>query len=154
VPRPRLPVSEDAHTELKREKNRRNAARFMHDPAYREKWNAHRKAHARKMRSGPETWARHILPIIRDRSTRTGVPFSITAEDIPVPENCPVFNKPLVFAQGAQDFSPSVDRRRPALGYVPGNVVVISRRANAIKYNAETSDEVQAVADWMRKQGL
>ncbi len=151
--RPRLAVGDKA-TERKRAANRAWTGEAMHDAAYRAKWNAWRKEHARQLRSGPETWARHILPLIRDRAKRAGVAFSITPDDVVVPERCPVFGMPFVFASGPHDFSPSVDRRRPALGYVPGNVVVISRRANAIKYNVETSAEVQAVADWMRGEGL
>jgi hypothetical protein len=44
--------------------------------------------------------------------------------------------------------SPSLDRIRPELGYVPGNVAVISYKANAIKQGA-TPEELRAVADWL-----
>lgn len=42
----------------------------------------------------------------------------------------------------------SLDRIVPSLGYVPGNVAVISHRANRIKSDA-TADELRAVADWL-----
>ncbi len=49
--------------------------------------------------------------------------------------------------------SPTIDRLDPSKGYVQGNVVVISNKANRIKSNA-TSDEVMAVAMWMKQKGL
>ncbi len=44
--------------------------------------------------------------------------------------------------------SPTFDRRKAALGYVPGNVTVISMKANYIKSSA-SADEIRRVADWM-----
>jgi len=52
---------------------------------------------------------------------------------------------------GARPDSPSVDRIRPELGYVPGNVAVISVKANFIKGNA-TAAEIRLVAEWLDKQ--
>lgn len=37
---------------------------------------------------------------------------------------------------GGGDHSPSLDRIRGDLGYVPGNIIVISNRANRIKSDA------------------
>lgn len=48
----------------------------------------------------------------------------------------------------SHDNSPTLDRIVPDLGYVPGNVAVISFRANAIKRNA-TVAELKAVAAWL-----
>ncbi len=45
--------------------------------------------------------------------------------------------------------SPSVDKLIPALGYVKGNVAVISRRANQIKSDCTSGDELRQVADWL-----
>ena len=47
---------------------------------------------------------------------------------------------------------PSIDRINPNLNYVPGNVRVISTRANTIKSNG-TAVEINAVAEWMRTKG-
>jgi len=44
-----------------------------------------------------------------------------------------------------------LDRLNPKLGYVPGNVTVISYLANMIKYNA-TPKQLQKVATWVAKQ--
>jgi len=74
------------------------------------------------------------------------VPFLLTESDIVIPETCPVLGIPLKL--GAGDCSPSLDRIIPDLGYVPGNVVVMSHRANTIKNNA-TLDELRTIAEWL-----
>lgn len=91
-----------------------------------------------------------MLSKARDRATREGIPFSITTDDVLIPAVCPALGIPLVRSQdrAATDNSPSLDKIRPELGYVPGNVVVISKRANLIKSNA-SFEELAAVARWL-----
>lgn len=75
----------------------------------------------------------------RRRALAKGLPFDITADDIEIPERCPVLGIPLVPAKGVRGgspASPSLDRIVPERGYVPGNIMVISNRANSIKQNA------------------
>lgn len=50
---------------------------------------------------------------------------------------------PCLGRQGPGDTSPTLDRIVPEKGYVPGNVLVISNRANAIKSNANTYELFQ-----------
>jgi hypothetical protein len=45
--------------------------------------------------------------------------------------------------------SPSLDRVVPELGYVEGNVVWISNRANILKRDAAW-EELQRVAEWLK----
>jgi hypothetical protein len=54
-------------------------------------------------------------------------------------------------AGGVTFNSPTLDRTIPDLGYVPGNIDIISQRANVIKNDA-TPEEVQMVADYMREK--
>lgn len=49
---------------------------------------------------------------------------------------------------GANDDSPSIDRFDNALGYVKGNIRVISTRANLLKRDA-TVDEVRRLLAYM-----
>ena len=49
------------------------------------------------------------------------------------------------------DASPSVDRIRGELGYVRGNICVISWRANKLKADA-TAEELEAIAAYIRKR--
>ena len=86
------------------------------------------------------------------RAKKTGVPFSITRKDIVIPDVCPVLG--ILLIKGGQRYStadsPSLDKIRPELGYVPGNVAVISHKANTIKSNA-TVEDLEAVVAWLKK---
>ena len=69
---------------------------------------------------------------------------------------CPVFNIPLIWERencgkhrAAYFDSPSLDRIIPEKGYVEGNVVWLSMKANYIKSNA-TSEELIKVAEWLK----
>lgn len=85
----------------------------------------------------------------RTRAKAKGIPHTLTLADMPpVPEVCPVLGTPIAFRRdgirGPVDSSPSLDRIKPELGYVPGNIRWISMRANRIKDNA-TGDELRLV---------
>lgn len=59
---------------------------------------------------------------------------------------------PLRVAAAFQDpWSYSLDRVDNSKGYAPGNVVVMSYKANRLK-NDGTAEEHEAIAAWMRKQ--
>ena len=91
-----------------------------------------------------------LFSAARSRARRNGIPFSITIDDIVIPEKCPVLEIPLYREGGKFKYNtPSLDRFIPSLGYVPGNVQVISWRANWLKNDA-TADELEKVARWMR----
>ena len=96
--------------------------------------------------------ANGLFKIAKYRAARVGVPFTITVEDIKVPEFCPVLGLRLEFGSSKQrGTSPSIDRLVPELGYVPGNIAVISYRANRIK-NDGTVEEHLKIAAWMTSQ--
>lgn len=94
-----------------------------------------------------------ILALLRGakrRALRQSLPFALTASDIDLPDYCPVLGIPLYRAAGAKaqgPHSPTLDRRVPHKGYVPGNVRVISARANQIKSDA-TAAELYRVATY------
>ena len=71
-------------------------------------------------------------------------------EDIIIPEFCPVLGFKLErnFGKTAAPNSPSVDCIIPERGYVPGNIQVISYKANAMKNNA-TEEELVSFALWV-----
>lgn len=58
-----------------------------------------------------------------------------------------VLNLGLLLDGSRRDRKPSLDRVVPSLGYVKGNVRVISFRANRIKSDA-TADELRAVLSY------
>lgn len=91
-----------------------------------------------------------LLEQARHRAKRNNLPFSITVEDILIPTVCPVLGISLEInvGKGRTGTSPSLDRFLPELGYVKGNVNIISDRANSLKSNA-TPEELRRIADWI-----
>jgi hypothetical protein len=88
-------------------------------------------------------WSAQKIKDLRKSAKQRGLEFDIDESDIPLPENCPIFGTPLVRASsnGKQD-APSVDRIDNTKGYVKGNVVVVSMKANAMKRDA-TLDQLK-----------
>ena len=77
------------------------------------------------------------------RAAHKGREFTITKEDIVIPERCPLLGIPLVCHRGKgsqQGNSPSLDRKDPEKGYIKGNVWVISNRANTLKNDATLTE--------------
>lgn len=91
-----------------------------------------------------------LLGEARKRAKEKGLPITITVADIVVPEFCPVLGIPISFG-GDRDSWPSLDRLNNSVGYIPGNVFVISYRANKIKNDA-TLAEIEAIARYMRSR--
>lgn len=82
---------------------------------------------------------KNIIHRASQRAKKNNILFNITEEDIEIPEICPVFNKPFVL--GDKDWTYSIDRINPEIGYIPGNIIIVSNRANVIKNNA-TPEEI------------
>ncbi|RWZ83507.1 MAG: hypothetical protein EO766_17635 [Hydrotalea sp. AMD] len=107
----------------------------------------------------PEKRKRWLLARIKSKCIQNNIPFNLTIDDLVIPENCPILGIPLKFGvKGSDRFknksktpddSPSVDRIIPELGYVKGNIVVVSFRANNLKSNA-TPDELQKIAEFYK----
>lgn len=91
-----------------------------------------------------------MLIAARYRAKRAGVPFNLTIKDIVIPFRCPVLG--IFLCSGVEKWapgSPSLDRIKPALGYVRGNVRVISWRANNLKRDG-TAEEFERIAAYIR----
>ena len=116
-----------------------------------------RAATSSKRKISYEKWRRKrpetvLLNAAKHRAMTRGLPFSIIAADVPVPALCPILGIPLWVSvnegQGGKPNSPSIDRIRPELGYVPGNVRVISHLANMMK-SCATPDQLITFAEWV-----
>lgn len=92
-----------------------------------------------------------IFHAAKGRAKRKNIPFNLVLEDISIPEFCPVFTTVRLNTHTVRPRfdSPSLDRLIPYLGYVKGNVRVISNRANIIKQDA-TWQELLAVSNWLK----
>ena len=89
------------------------------------------------------------LNLIRNRARRKGIHFDLELKDILGVTHCPVFGWELKRSQGkAQSDSPSVDRKIPELGYVKGNIQILSQKANTMKQDA-TPEELIQFAEWI-----
>lgn len=87
----------------------------------------------------------------KQRAKRTGITFSITKEDIVIPDLCPVFGIELKRCKKDNwNNSPSLDRIDNSKGYIKGNIVVVSRRANILKKDA-TIEELELLAKFYKR---
>lgn len=87
---------------------------------------------------------KYLIQSARSRAKKYGITFDITHEDIVIPEFCPYLGIKLEpFSEWS---SPSLDKIIPELGYVKGNIQVISTKANTMKNNA-TQDELVRFAE-------
>jgi hypothetical protein len=75
------------------------------------------------------------------------VPFDLHPTDFLPPKTCPILGINLKYpdAKCVDAATPTLDRIDPRLGYVKGNIIIISHLANAIKSNA-TPEQIQKVA--------
>lgn len=139
--------------------------------AHPEETRAHTKrGNKRKLEKNPEKykelnrkysleWRRghHELMLhkmARQRARIKDLPFNIERADVVIPTHCPLLGIPLRrHNDRARPDSPSLDRRIPSLGYVKGNVWVISRRANLIKNDA-TLEELELLTRNLRAATL
>lgn len=92
----------------------------------------------------------HLYHSAKKRAKQQQVPFNLELTDIVIPERCPVFPEMLLLcsSKSVSDNSPTLDKLIPHLGYIKGNVRVISHKANTIKQNASV-EELRRVAHWL-----
>jgi len=101
--------------------------------------------------------ARNPIPVMLDaakvRAKKQSVSFTLKPSDIVVPKLCPILGIPLAVhaGKGGAPNSPSLDKIAPELGYIPGNVQVISSLANVMKSNASLEQMVN-LGKWAARQ--
>jgi hypothetical protein len=83
---------------------------------------------------------------------RAGIEFNLNFGEIDFPEYCPILGIKLdYFAKGKpQNNSPSFDRIDSTKGYVTGNVLIISNKANRIKSDGNIA-ELQKILEYLEK---
>ena len=117
----------------------RSKTHYQLHPEYYKKWQT-------------ENVASRLCSIAKQRAKQRGIPFSITKEDLVVPTHCPILGIELHMNQdrgaGGKYDSFSLDKIDPEKGYIPGNVQVISHKANSMKYTAN-KEELLLFAKWI-----
>lgn len=88
-----------------------------------------------------------IFQAAKTRAKNKKIAFTITLEDVIIPEICPVLGIPLDTKN--KESRPSLDRIINSKGYVKGNVSVISLKANRLKNNG-TIDEFEKILSYMK----
>lgn len=129
--------------------------RYKNDPIYREKQQQNSKqwriSNPERMREHRKTWESYNPAWImyhnaKRRAKECNVPFEISFKDIIIPTHCPVLG--LELTSNNRETNPSLDRIIPELGYIVGNICVISMRANRLKQDA-TVQELQQLIQYM-----
>lgn len=141
-----------------------NAYKNKHAAALKIKRKAYIAANPTKIRAGKRNWneanvIKYLITVARCRNARQGNKheFTITAADLTLPATCPILGIPLRKSRqsklGPKDDSFSLDRIDSTKGYIPGNVAIISWRANRLKNNG-TAAEHARIAVWICTHGL
>lgn len=116
------------------------------DPEYMKKRAAYRNAYNKNNPAVKLYWN------CKSRAKLKGLDFNLDKEDIVIPEVCPLLGISFELGIGYLcDGSPSVDRIDSNLGYVKGNVWVISHKANTIKSDASI-DQLEMLVNNLRKK--
>jgi hypothetical protein len=134
--------------------------RINHPERVRASKLAYEAAHPEKVRQWQKNgYYNHpenrLVNAARRRAKQRGVPFDLKPSDIlPLPQICPVLGVKLVYGPSGHGRSmyknaaaPSLDRIVNERGYVRGNVIVVSLRANLLKGQA-TIKELRKIADF------
>jgi hypothetical protein len=109
-----------------------------------------------RCRTNLDLWASNAISCIRARARKKGIPFNLTVQDIldiiPKDRKCSALGVQIIWGGRngkMHSYSPSIDRINPRLGYVPGNVAMISKKANTMKQDITDSNELRLLANWM-----
>jgi hypothetical protein len=93
----------------------------------------------------------YLWYVARTRSRKKGTEFTITKEDIIIPEKCPILEIKLTKGDGYLPNAMSLDRIDNTKGYIPTNVRVISRKANLMK-SSLTLEVLEKLIKYIKKE--
>lgn len=130
---------------------------FSHLPSGFQRWKkrnpeaARESERNRKNRIIEKDPLRYMLKNVKSRAKKDGIEFSITKNDLEWPTHCPVLGMPLIrnSKKGWADDTYSLDRVDNTKGYIPGNVKIISWRANGLKKDASI-EELEKILVYMK----
>ena len=104
-------------------------------------------AYDERRRTDRATWAKHMINSLKGRCRKKGLPFDLVANDllalIPDDGICPAIGIEIIFGGKLSRNSPSIDRIIPLLGYVRGNICIISHKANSMKQDCVDPDQLR-----------
>lgn len=91
-----------------------------------------------------------MLARAKSRARIKNIEFNIILDDIQIPLKCPILGLELTCKKGSggDNSSPALDRINPKLGYIKGNIRVISHLANMMK-SCSTKEQLIIFAEWI-----
>lgn len=112
-----------------------------------EYYDESKKEYRKLFYSEPKNRLHAKLVSLKSYCKKNGIPFNLSVEDIDIPEVCPLLGIKLTFVvgEGRLDSTMSLDRIIPELGYVKGNVRILSDLANRMK-NSATPEQLKTFA--------
>jgi hypothetical protein len=126
------------------------------NPDHRKKYRERRGYSSNRMGVPFKTY---LCAHARQRGRKRGLAATISPDDLIWPTHCPVLGIELDYPKLSGERKnrslcanwPSLDRWDNTKGYVPGNVFVISMRANTLK-NSATYEEILKVAKYLSRR--
>ena len=96
-----------------------------------------------------------ILWRAKHSAKKKNLDFSLTLDDIVIPQICPYLGVILTTGyQGRDDCRASIDRKDPTKGYIKGNIQIISQLANKMKSNANTEQLIKFAKSILKMENL
>jgi len=124
--------------------SRRPFCRSCEKSKLHDNYNKNKSARSKKVMEYRENnWRLKMLWQAKSTAARKNLSFDIDENDIIIPTHCKYLGTPLTQEQGSGVVwsNTSLDRIDSSLGYIKGNVEVISRKANTMK-NMATDEEL------------
>lgn len=121
------------------ERNKHDAEWLKQHQEKGNKWRRENKERVKEsyIRSKLANPEKFLLKQAKQRAKEKDLEFSLTLEDIIIPEKCPIMGEVLNYIpNGYSDYSPSIDRVDSSRGYTKENIQIISSIANRMKWNA------------------
>lgn len=91
----------------------------------------------------------------KQAANRKGIPFTIEFDQIEQPSHCPILGLELNYGWSGENMrdpaKATIDKLIPKNGYVPGNVFVISWRANKLKSDM-TLQELESIMKYIKER--
>jgi hypothetical protein len=117
-----------------------------------EYWNKLSRDSYHKRKTIPKNIITNLLKYAKARAKQKNLEFSLTREDIIIPEFCPYLKVKL--EKGHFKYTPSIDRIDSTKGYTKDNIQIISKQANAMKWDSNPEELIQFAKSVLDKEGL
>ena len=107
--------------------------------------NKEKRLESRRIKHERSPWTT-MFQTAKRTAKKNNIPFNISVEYLesifPADRRCPVFGFEFTISKQkeSRDKSPSLDKIIPELGYVEGNVTIVSLKANRMKNNGSIED--------------